>query len=318
MIASVSIVIVNWNAGPQLFNCLQSIINVRVSEIELQRVIVVDNASDDGSSDRLEVLSLPFTLIKNAKNLGFAAACNIGAKLCDSDYILFLNPDMRLFPDSLQLPINFMQQPENKKTGICGIQLIDDLGEVSRTCARFPSLSMLILNMLGLDHVSPRLLKSHFMKEWDHCTNRQVEHVIGAFFLVRNNLFKKLNGFDERFFVYLEDLDFSFRALSLGWFSYYLADVQAYHKGGGTSQQIKARRLFYSLRSRILYCYKHFNWWCATALMLGTLILQPLARLVFAILNKSFLQVEETLKGYSMLYRATPRLLLRLMSEGKK
>ena len=156
------------------------------------------------------------------------------------------------------------------------------------------------------------------MREWDHRANRQVDQVMGAFFLVRRSVFETLVGFDERFFVYLEDVDFSLRASKLGWYSYYLADAQAYHKGGGTSQHIKATRLFYSLRSRILYGYKHFNWLSATAVILGTLIVEPFTRLVFSAFNRSLLQVKETLKGYSILWRATPRLLMRLMSEGKK
>ncbi len=98
------------------------------------------------------------------------------------------------------------------------------------------------------------------MLDWDHRQNREVDHAMGSFFLVRNILFKKLQGFDERYFVYLEDLDFSLRAKQAGFVSYYFTDAAAYHKGGGTSEQIKARRLFYSLHSRILYWYKHFNW----------------------------------------------------------
>ena len=107
------------------------------------------------------------------------------------------------------------------------------------------------------------------MREWNHEESREVDQVMGAFFLVRQKLFEEWGGFDERFFVYLEDVDFSSRARRVGWRSFYMAGVKAYHKGGGTSEQIKSTRLFYSLRSRILYSYKHFSCASATAL-LGT------------------------------------------------
>src|SRR5660398_194498 len=110
------------------------------------------------------------------------------------------------------------------------------------SCARFPCVSGFLAHAVGLDRSFPRL--GHFMAEWDHLANRQVDHVIGAFFLVRRGLFEQLQGFDERFFVYFEDVDFSCRAKQSGWKSYYLADTQAFHAGGGTSNQVKAQRSF--------------------------------------------------------------------------
>jgi N-acetylglucosaminyl-diphospho-decaprenol L-rhamnosyltransferase len=127
--------------------------------------------------------------------------------------------------------------------------------------------------------------------------------------LVRRSLFNIMNGFDERFFVYLEDLDFSLRARKSGWRSYYLAEVQAFHKGGGTSENIKATRLFYALRSRILYGYKHFGWWAGTGLMAGTLFLEFLSRFVLASAHRSRKEINDLIDGYSMLLREIPNLL---------
>lgn len=299
--ASVDIIIANWNSGRQIYECLKSITNAEKSGFRLSRVVVIDNASTDGSADGLQDLNLPLTLICNNVNRGFAAACNQGAAGSKADYLLFLNPDTRLSEDSLAVPIAFMERPENQHIGIVGIQLIDDEGRVSRTCARFPTPGQFFAKMLGLDRLFPRVFPSHFMNEWDHRDSREVDHVMGAFFLVRRPLFEMLNGFDERFFVYLEDLDLSFRARQLGWSSFYLAAAQAYHKGGGTSEQIKAKRLFYSLRSRILYGYKHFSRVGATMLMLGTLIVEPLSRMVLGAARGSWKEIIETGRAYCML-----------------
>jgi GT2 family glycosyltransferase len=145
------------------------------------------------------------------------------------------------------------------------------------------------------------------MAEWDHKQTRPVDHVIGAFFLVRRELFEALEGFDERFFVYLEDLDFSYRAYQSGWRSVYLGDVQAFHAGGGTSNQIKARRLFYSLRSRLLYSFKHFSWIGASAVLIATLLVEPLSRSVLALLRRSWPGLKETWAAYGMLWQWLPR-----------
>ncbi|RLC12254.1 MAG: glycosyltransferase family 2 protein [Deltaproteobacteria bacterium] len=304
----ISIIIVNWNAGQQLSGCLESIANANLDGFNLERVVVVDNASTDGSLKGIVDLSLPLTIINNTENCGFAAACNQGAKDSQSDYLLFLNPDTRLFKDSLIKPLAFMEQPENQKIGITGIQLVDEDGQISRTCARFPTPAMFFSKMLGLNILFPRQFPSHFMSEWDHGETRDVEQVMGAFFLIRRHLFEALNGFDEQFFVYFEEVDLSYRANNAGWKTVYLADARAYHKGGGTSEQVKATRMFYSLRSRILYGYKHFDWFSATLLMAGTLFVEPISRLALAIWKRSGREAKETIKGYVMLWCALPKL----------
>ena len=309
MSALVDIIIVNWNAGVLLRDCLQSIEEARREGYEFGRVVIVDNASTDGSLDGLASAALPLQIVRNAENKGFAAACNQGAQGSHADYLLFLNPDTRLFADSLAKPLAFMEAAQNQAVGICGIQRIDARGEVSRSCARFPTPGMFYSKTFGLDKLFPGFFPSHFMGEWRHEESSAVDHVIGAFFFVRRRLFERLDGFDERFFVYLEDLDFSRRASLSGWGSYYLADAQAYHKGGGTSDQVKARRLFYSLRSRILYGYKHFSRGQATLLLLATLLLEPLSRLAHNALRGSFKDARETLGGYRMLYGALPEMI---------
>lgn len=302
----IDIIIVNWNSGKQLYECLQSIGTATKDGSNLGNIIVVDNASVDGSADELQNFNLPLTIIRNNINRGFAAACNQGASESKADYLLFLNPDVQLFENSLSVPIAFMERPENRHIGIVGIQLVDEEGRISRTCARFPTSRQFFAKMLGLDRLFPCVFPSHFMVEWDHKDSREVDQVMGAFFLVRRNLFEVLSGFDERFFVYFEEVDFSLRARQLGYSSFYLTEAQAYHKGGGTSEQIKARRLFYSLRSRIIYGYKHFSWIAATMLMLGTIIAEPLSRIVLGIAHRSGSEIVETCRAYRMLWGSMP------------
>ncbi|WP_250124290.1 glycosyltransferase family 2 protein [Chroococcidiopsis sp. CCMEE 29] len=308
---SLDIIIVNWNSGKQLRQALLSIVSTNKDGFVLNRVVVVDNASWDNSLEELEGIGLPLTVIRNRENRGFAAACNQGAKGSKADYLLFLNPDTRLFMNSLVKPIEFMQQPENANFGICGIQLVDENGNVNRHCCYFPLPKHFFSKILGLNLLFPRRFPTYFMAGWNHAGNREVEHVIGAFYLVRCSVFISLDGFDERFFVYLEDLDFSYRAYQANWSSYYLADAQAFHKGGGTSEQVKAIRLFYSLYSRILYVYKHFPWLIATSLMLATLLIEPLVRVGGSISSRSTLQLQETLEGSAKLWWALTQRTLK-------
>lgn len=311
-IKSLDIIIINWNAGKQLYECVESIKSAKKDNIKLN-VVIVDNASTDDSLSNISNVEIPNTMnlkiIKNSNNKGFAKACNQGAKGSQADYLLFLNPDTKLFENSLTVPIAFMEKPENKKVGIAGIQLVDDLGDVARTCARFPTPSRFFIKMLGLDKLFPKYFLSHFMREWDHSESRIVDQVMGAFFLVRRSLFESLGGFDERFFVYFEEVDFSYKAYKAGRESVYLGTAQAYHAGGGISGQIKAKRLFYSLRSRILYSYKHSGPFSATLLMLGTIFIEPFSRLALAGSHCSIQEVGQTVQTYGLLFRALPSIL---------
>lgn len=307
------IILVNWNSGHQLVDVISSI--KKHHSWLVASVIVVDNASTDNSLELLIAQSdnLPFYLhvIRHTENRGFGVACNQGAALARSEYFLFLNPDTRLFENSLSVPLTFMQQPKNSKVGICGIQLTDTTRQVSRTCARFPTVGRFVAQALGLSKLPWLQALGHNMAEWDHGETREVDQIIGAFFFVRVDLFHKLGGFDERFFVYFEEVDFSYRAYKMGYRSIFLAEAQAFHVGGGTSQQVKAERLFYSLRSRLLYGFKHFSYVRALLLLAVTMLIEPVSRLVFSFLRGRIDDVRNTLTAYTMLWRALPAILKR-------
>lgn len=296
--AALDIIIVNWNAGDQLARCLRSICAAGREGLTLNRVVVVDNASTDGSLHGLDELPLPLTIIKNERNLGFAAACNQGAVGGKADYLLFLNPDTELFDHSLSAPVAFMELPANRSIGICGIRLIDEKGEMTTSAAHFPTLRVFIGKVVGLSTIFPRLFPGHLMVADELLSDRAVDQVIGAFFLVRKNLFEENGGFDERFFVYFEEVDFSLRLRQQGYLSYFIHGVTAYHKGGGCSEQVKAERLYYSLRSRLQYAAKHYSVAEYVVLFVLTLAIEQCVRVVAATVRGSVTQVKETLLAY--------------------
>ena len=294
----IDVIIVNWNAGQQLLECVQSVIANGAGLVA--KIIVVDNDSHDGSE--LPLLAMAQVhLIRAGANLGFGKACNLGAANSTADFLLFLNPDAQIGPKTLSRVDAFMQSDAAKKVGIVGVQLLEGSQHVARSCSRFQTPLSMISRASGIDLVFPRLGSA--MAEWDHKTTREVDHVIGAFYLIRRACFERAGGFDERFFVYIEDLDLSFRAKMSGWKTIYLADVQAFHAGGGTSSQVKAHRLFYSQRSRLQYAFKHFTIGGSLAVLLATLILEPPARILQAALRGSIQGVGEIARAYGWLWR---------------
>jgi GT2 family glycosyltransferase len=293
---TVDVVIVNWNAGLQLKECIKSVRDHGSGVIG--KCIVIDNGSSDGSIEFLRNAH-DVELVPVGRNIGFAAGCNLGAGRASAEFILFLNPDAFLMVRSLARPLDFMRNPENASVGIVGIQLIGDDGKVQRSCARFPKPISFVAKSLGVAAVVKSL--DFHMQNWDHSETTGVDHVIGAFYLIRRGVFEGLGGFDERFFVYLEDLDLSLRASKLGYATVYLADAQAFHAGGGTSHQVKARRLFYSLRSRLQYAAKHFSTGGTLVVGATTLLIEPFARCGQALMRGRTREVREVFTAYRWL-----------------
>ncbi|TMD81813.1 MAG: glycosyltransferase family 2 protein [Chloroflexi bacterium] len=308
---TLEIIIVNWNSGHLLKDCLRSIGTEDTDKVRIVSVVVVDNASGDDSLRALESTdaAIPLSLQRNSVNEGFARACNQVGLRSDAQYLLFLNPDAQLGNHSLAMAIDLMEK--NERVGICGAALINDAGQISRSCARFPRAGNFLSMIVGLDRVAPHRFPGLFMTEWDHRESRVVDHVMGAFFLVRREVFQELAGFDERFFLYLEDLDFSYRAWKLGWQSFYLASCRVYHKGGGSSGRIPATALFYVLRSRLQYSYKHLGWLSATTVLLATLFVEPFSRLALAAGRRSLRDAGRTTVAMARLWGSLVREGLR-------
>lgn len=297
------IVIVNWNSGRFLKECLHSVASYGSS---VAKVVVVDNGSVDGS-DAVDGMLDNLELIRAGTNLGFAKACNLGAAQSSAPYILFLNPDARLFEGSVSRAVAFMESDRARAVGICGIRLVDETGTTQVSCMNFPRVGTFFGQATGLDRLFPAS-STWLFAQFDYSKSRVVDQVIGAFFLIRAPLFRELGGFDERFFVYLEEVDLSLRAKEKGWDSYYFAPAVAFHHGGGTTEQVKALRLFYLLRSRLLYGFKHYSSLAGWALVLISMGIEPVARLGRSLVRLAPRDALNTIRAYGMLIRDFPSL----------
>lgn len=305
---TLSIVIVNWNAGEQLKDCLNSIITYHSNIID--EVVILDNNSVDDSLKNISSLQtddFDIRVIHSQSNLGFGKACNIASENITAKYILFLNPDAKIYFDTLTKVTNYMEI--NNGVGVCGIKLIDSFDKVQKHCTLQPRLKHYFNHATGLSALSSKLFPYIFLKDLDYDNDADVPHTIGAFYCIRNELFRELKGFDELFFVYLEDLDLSRRVLQKGYRIHYLSTASAFHKGGGTSEQVKAFRLFYSLRSRILFGFKHFPRWQAYTLIFLTLFVELLTRTLRGLIHFSTAEMGNTLKAYKMLFKELPVLI---------
>lgn len=296
---SLGIVIVNWNTGGHLQACLRSIAASDRAGWTLGAIVIIDNASVDGSADGLNLLGLPVSIVRNAQNRGFSAACNQGASGLSSDYLLFLNPDTALLTDSLTRALTFMDEAEGQEIGICGVRLIDRDGVPALSCARFPTLGTFFGQATGLSRLWPHVFKPQRLSADECRVTRDVDQIIGAFFLVRSAVFDLLGGFDERFFVYFEEVDFSFRARQHGFRSVYLADISILHHGGVSSGQVKATRLFYSLRSRLQYAFKHYTRLEAFLLVVVTVGIEFPSRFVQAVFRGPRQEIAEISHAYA-------------------
>ncbi len=300
---TLDIVIVDYNAGALVRECLESLAAHRPERVRLERVVVVDNASRVPTSTVLDVAGIPLEVLRNERNVGFGAACNQGAQASGADYVLFLNPDTRLEQGSLDVPVEYLEEPANGRTGIVGIQLVDEMGRVTQTCSEFPRAVHFLNRALGLDRFDPERFRSGTMSYWDHSETRAVDQVMGAFFLVRRELFERLGGFDRRFFVYFEEVDFAFRARQAGYESVFVAEARAVHVGRGTTESIKAFRLFLILRSRLEYAGKHFSLSGRAGTLAITFLLEPLARAVFSLLGRRWGDLRDIGAAYGALIR---------------
>jgi GT2 family glycosyltransferase len=276
------IVIVNWNTGVFLRQCLEAVEAASKSTFDLGLVAVVDNASSDDSLSGISDIRLPLRVMRNTENRGFAAASNQGAREGAGDFVLFLNPDTRVSPLALARSIAFMTDPLNAEIGICGGRIVGETGVEESSCSRFPTLWMLVAKMTGLAQLFPRWIPRQRVETAELRGSGIVDQVIGAYFLIRRELFESLDGFDERFFVYLEDVDLAYRSRQRARPSYYLADVDVYHMGHVSSDQVRGKRLFYLLRGRTEYARKHWPPWQPPLLALLTLTVELPARGVIA------------------------------------
>jgi len=300
---TVHIVIVNWNTRGYLRECLESIVVNQTDEVTLERVTIVDNASSDGSADGLDGLVLPIEVVRNSSNVGFARACNQGAAASTADYLLFLNPDTQVLAGALSAVIGFMESEDAAAIGICGARVVDADGNPAISCARFPTLRVMLGKVTGLHSVVPALFPGHHLTPAELTRSRVVDQVIGAFYCVRSELFRELGGFDERYFLYFEEVDLALRARDRGARSYYLSAACIVHAANVSSDQVHDLRIYHSLRSRLLFARRHWPGWQWLVLVVVTLTVEPLARVARAMARRDGSELVYTARGYQMLIR---------------
>ncbi|MCL6738329.1 glycosyltransferase family 2 protein [Streptomyces neyagawaensis] len=297
-IPAADIVIVNWNAGRHLRECLRSIVRTDRSLLRVARIVVVDNASTDSSLNELTAGDIPLDVVRNSHNRGFATACNQGAARGYSDFLLFLNPDTQLYPDTLRAVGGLLGTPAAEGVGIWGGRMVDERGEPAISCSRFPSLRIFFGKMTGLDRLAPALFPPHHLLPAETTVSGPVDQVIGAFFLLRRSLFEELGGFDERYFLYFEETDLALRARRRGRRSYYVHQARVHHIGQVSSAQLGGRRLRHSLCSRTRYAFRYWSRSHAWLLVALTLTVELATRLGRAVLRRSLSECGATLGGY--------------------
>lgn len=227
----VTIIIVNWNGGDMLLRCLESIRKTKNSfKVE---VIVVDNNSGDGSREAAQKQYPEFQTINSGANLGFGRANNLARPLVQTPLVLFLNPDTELFENSLEVAVKCMK--DRPDVGALGCKMFYPNGAVQEQGLQwFPSPWTILAEML----VAPLLRKpplSSLLPRFDPNKSGYVRKLYGGFVLGRKEVIDRAGWFDDRYFMYAEDVDLSRTVLDLGHKLYYCAESEIIHVAGGTS-----------------------------------------------------------------------------------
>lgn len=250
-----SIIIVSWNVKDLLKKCLDSIYQNQ-GDLELE-VFVVDNASTDGTPEMVRNDFPSVSLIENKNNRGFAAANNQAIKLAKGEYILILNPDTEIMGDTLQKSIEFMEQ--NPKAGILGCQILNSDRTVQPSVRRFPTFWPIFLIFLKLPKIFPNLsaVNHYLFRDFDYLKTQSVDQIMGAFMLVKKEVFRKIGFFDERFFLWFEEVDLCRRAASAGFEIFYYPEAKIIHYGGQSfNQQATVKKQWQFFKSALHYFFK--------------------------------------------------------------
>ncbi|MBU2575531.1 glycosyltransferase family 2 protein [Patescibacteria group bacterium] len=246
----ISIIIVSWNTRNLLKKCLESIFtHVRDAQYE---VIVIDNASQDGTVEMVRGDFPNVKFIANDKNLGFAKANNQGIREAHGEYILLLNPDTEFIEDALTPVLRKMESDE--KIGVLGCKLLNSDKTLQPSVRRFPRKRDVAIILLKLHKLFPSLLDHYLARGfsakgsprceagrpasgWDYSREQEVGQVMGAFFLVRKEVFDKIGFLDERYFIWFEEVDFCRRVWQYGWKVVYYPNASIVHHHGQSFAQ---------------------------------------------------------------------------------
>lgn len=269
-----SIVIVNWNVRDLLAHCLASVLRPDPARPgrPTRQVIVVDNASTDGSVAMLRAKFPQVQVIVNDANRGFAFANNQGLAVAQGRYVLLLNPDTEVLGDALATLVRYMDA--HPDVGIAGPQLLHPDGRIQSSRRRFPNLPILFLESTWLECLAPKgLLRRYYVLDQPDDATLDVDWIMGAAMLARRAAIRQTGGMDDGFFMYSEELDWCRRVKAAGWRIVYHPAAQIIHYVGKSSEQAVPARHINFQRGKIRYAKKHHGPWVARALRLYLLTL---------------------------------------------
>jgi GT2 family glycosyltransferase len=231
----IAVVVISYNTRQQLDACLGTIFAAKPCE-----VIVVDNASSDGSVEMIAANYPEVVLYANTQNCGYGAAANQAIASCKADYVLLLNSDTRLEPGALRSLTSYLDQ--NPRTAIVGPRLVRANGTLQRSCLPFPTPLSLLLRESALTNLLRAIpvLRERYLLTWSHSYPRVVPWVIGAALAIRREAFQAVGGFDEAFFMYYEEVDLCYRLHAAGWQVHFAPVTNVVHIGEASTDRHRA------------------------------------------------------------------------------
>jgi N-acetylglucosaminyl-diphospho-decaprenol L-rhamnosyltransferase len=270
MSVDLRIIIVSWNVSALLAACLRSVYAQSVGPYSFE-VAVVDNASSDGSVTMIRTQYPQAQLLANSANLGFTQANNLALADCKARYALLLNPDTKVTEGAIQSMLDYMEvHPE---VGMVGPRLVYGDGRPQPSRRRFPTLGMALAESTPWEWHFPcnRLARAYHLEDRPDDATQEVDWVTGACMLVRREVWEQVGAFDERFFMYSEELDWCRRIVAAGWHVVYLPTATVIHYEGASSEQVVAARSIRFNASKIHYFRKHHGRLQATILRVSIL-----------------------------------------------
>jgi GT2 family glycosyltransferase len=295
-----SVIIVNYNVKHFLEQCLHSVLKAGEGlEVE---VIVVDNASVDGSCQMVKEKFKRVTLIENKENLGFSKANNQGIRRALSRYILLLNPDTIVQEDTFRKCIEFMET--NPDAGCLGVKMIDGKGNFLPESKRsLPTPVVSFFKVFGLSALFPRsrTFGRYHLGFLDNNQTHRIDVLPGAFMFLRKSVLDEVGLLDESFFMYGEDIDLSYRILQAGYKNYYFPGTTIIHYKGESTKKSSINYVMVFYRAMIIFARKHFSRKNATLFSL-LINLAIYLRASLSIIRRIFLNVITPLTDGILIY----------------
>jgi GT2 family glycosyltransferase len=255
----ITIVIVSYNTRELTLRAIQTLLD-NSPDVSM-RVVVYDNASKDGSAEAIAFAFPGIEVIASQDNLGFAKANNLVAEMADTPWVCLLNPDTETHPGAIANLLAFAKA--NPKAGIVGGRTVFPDGSLNPTsCLRRVTPWSLFTQTVGLNRLFPGvgLFSYEEMGGWKRDTVREVDIVVGCFLLISTDLWRRLGGFDTRFFMYGEDADLCLRARALGYRPMITPDAQIMHLMGA-STKVRADKVCLVMQSKATLIRTHWPRW---------------------------------------------------------